>query len=154
MIVTYGVRVATLAVALLLSGCAGDDTEFLPPEVEVVEAVTPTFDGSLEPAAAVLALVPQDVDTLTVTDFEQVRLQMGLPDLTTETRRQDRESFWARAAAERPLLSPGHAARRSRRSCRQQFGLSQLDVAWEAHLFDESRRPRPAACWPSATAPT
>ena len=88
MIVTYGVRVATIAVALLLSGCAGDDTEFLPPEVEVVEAVTPTFDGSLEPAAAVLALVPEDVATLTVTDYEQVRLQMGLQDLTTEDPKQ------------------------------------------------------------------
>ena len=92
MTVTYGVRVAVLAGALLvMSGCAGVETEFLPPEVDKVEVVTPSFDGTLEPSAAVLALVPEDVETLTVTDYEQVRLQMGLPDLTTEDQRKDRK---------------------------------------------------------------
>ena len=70
MTVTNGVRLAVLAAALLLaSGCAGDDTEFLPPEVDEVQVVTPTFDGSLEPSAAVLALVPREVETVTVTDY-------------------------------------------------------------------------------------
>jgi len=134
--VTYGVRVALLAGALLmLGGCAGEETKILPPEVEVEPVVTPTFDGSLEPAAAVLALVPQDVVTITVTDFEQVRLQMGLQDLTTEDERKDRDAFWARAEAKRPLLSTG-MLRPIEAKLTQQFGLSQLDVAWEAHLYD------------------
>ena len=137
MIVTYGVRVAVLAGALLMmSGCAGDGTEFLPPEVDAVEVGTPTFDGSLEPNAAVLALVPDDVDTVTVTDYEQVRLQMGLPDLTTADKRADRDAFWARAEAERPLLSTG-MLRPIEPKLKREYGLSQLDVAWEAHLFDE-----------------
>lgn len=134
--VTHGVRVAALAGALLLmSGCA-DQTEILPPEVAPVEAYTPVFDGSLEPAAAVLPLVPEDVDTLTVTDFEQVRLQLGLPDLSTDDKRADRDSFWARATAELPLLSTG-MLRPIERKLKQDHGLSQLDVAWEAHFLDE-----------------
>jgi hypothetical protein len=120
----------------MMSGCAPDDTEFLPPVVDEVEAGTPTFDGSLEPSAAVLALVPDDVETLTVTDYEQVRLQMGLQDLTTEDPKQDRESFWTRAAAERPLLSPG-MLRAIEPKLKQQFGLTQMDVAWEAHFLDD-----------------
>lgn len=125
-----------LAAFVLLSGCA-DDTEFLPPEVDAVQVVTPTFDGSLEPSAAVLALVPGDAATLTVTDFEQVRLQMGLPDLGTADKKKDRESFWARAAAERPLLSAG-MLRPIEPKLSEKFGLSQLDVAWEAHFYDEA----------------
>jgi hypothetical protein len=127
---------AALTAALVLSGCAGDETEILPPEAEQAEALTTTFDASLEPAAAVLALVPEDVATLTVTDFEQVRLQMGLQDLTTEDPRQDQEAFWSRAEAERPLLSTG-MLRPVESKLGRQFGLSQLDVAWEAHLYDD-----------------
>ncbi|GAB3244423.1 hypothetical protein GCM10027448_04300 [Nocardioides dilutus] len=122
---------------MLLGACGGDETRILPPEVDTVEAVTPTFDGSLEPAAAVLALVPQNVATLTVTDFEQVRLQMGVPDLSSEDKRKDRDAFWARAEAERPLLSTG-MLRPIEPKLRQEFGLTQLDVDWEAHLYDES----------------
>jgi hypothetical protein len=134
--VTHGVRVAALAGAMLLMGACADETEILPPEVAAVEAYTPVFDGSLEPAAAVLALVPEDVVTVAVTDFEQVRLQMGLPDLTTDDKRADRDAFWARAEAERPLLSPG-MLRPIEQRLKQDHGLSQLDVAWEAHFLDD-----------------
>jgi hypothetical protein len=127
---------AALTAAVLLGACS-DETRILPPEAEAAEVVTPTFDGSLEPAAAVLALVPDAVATLTVTDFEQVRLQMGLPDLTTEDERADRDAFWARAEAERPLLSTG-MLRPIEPKLKQDFGLSQLDVDWEAHLFDDA----------------
>lgn len=134
---TYGVRVAVLAVALLMMGGCADETTFLPPEVDEVEVVTPAFDAGLEPSAAVLALVPREMETLTVTDYEQVRLQMGLPDLATQDSREDREAFWARAAAERPLLSPG-MLRPIEPKLIQQHGISQLDVDWEAHFFDAS----------------
>lgn len=133
---TYGVRAAVLSgVVLLAGGCAGDETRILPPEVVAVEVATPAFDGSLEAAAAVLPLVPDDVVTVMVTDFEQVRLQMGLPDLTSQDRRKDRDAFWARAEAERPLLSTG-MLRPIEPKLNQQFGLTQLDVDWEAHLYD------------------
>jgi hypothetical protein len=65
---------AALTTAVVLSACSAEDTKVLPPEVETVDVVTPSFDPSQEPAAAVLPLVPADVVTLTVTDFEQVRL--------------------------------------------------------------------------------
>lgn len=126
-----------LAAVLLLGGCGDDDTRILPPEVAPVEAYTPVFDGSLEPAAAVLPLVPGNTATLMVTDFEQVRLQMGLPDLTTEDKAEDREDFWARAEAERPLLSTG-LFRPIEPKLTKDHGLSQLDVDWEAHFYDES----------------
>jgi hypothetical protein len=134
--VTYGVRVAVLTgVLLMVSGCARDEPEFLPPVEEPVEAFSTTFDGSLEPAAAVLPLVPEDVDTVMVTDFEQVLLQMGLPDLSTDDTRADRDAFWARAEAERPLLSTG-MLRPIEPKLEKDQGLTQLDVSWEAHFYD------------------
>jgi hypothetical protein len=136
--VTYGVRVALVASALLMvSGCGDGEREFLPPETEAVESYTPTFDGSLEPAAAVLPLVPEDVDTVMVTDFEQVLLQMGLPDLSSDDTRADRDAFWARAEAERPLLSTG-MLRPIEPKLNKDHGLTQLDVSWEAHFYDEA----------------
>lgn len=136
---TTGIVGSTLlAATLLLSGCS-EETPILPPEAAPEEAYTPAFDASLEPAAAVLALVPDDVAVLTVTDFEQVRLQMGLPDLSTEDPRRDREAFWARAVAERPLLTTG-TLRVDERRLEKRYALSQLDVAWEAHLFDDTGR--------------
>lgn len=128
---------AALAAVLLVGGCGGDDTRILPPETDPVAAYTPTFDGSLEPAAAVLPLVPDDAATLMVTDFEQVRLQMGLQDLTTKDKPADREAFWARAEAERPLLSTG-LLRSLEPKLTQDHELSQMDVGWEAHFYDES----------------
>ena len=122
--------------AALLGGCStGDEVRILPPVQAPAETLSLDFDGSLEPSAAVLPLVPQDVATLTVTDFEQVRLQMGKQDLTTETPRKDRDAFWAQAEAERPLLSQG-MLRPIEPKLKQMFGLSQMDVSWEAHFLD------------------
>ena len=38
----------------------------------------PAYDASLEPSAAVLSLVPEDAETVTVTDFDQVRVELGM----------------------------------------------------------------------------
>jgi hypothetical protein len=128
---------ASVAVALL-GGCAiGDDVRILPPVEDAVAVPSLEFDGSLEPSAAVLPLVPAGTTVLTVTDYEQVRLQMGLQDLTSEDRRPEREAFWTRAEAERPLLSTGMLRSIEPRLARQ-FGLTQMDVAWEAHFFDDA----------------
>jgi hypothetical protein len=135
-----GIALSCALAGVLLSGCAiGDDTRILPPVTEAVTVPSLDFDGSLEPAAAVLPLVPEDVATLTVTDFEQVRLQMGLQDLTSDDTRKDRDSFWARAEAERPLLTTG-ILRPIEPRLNQQFGLTQMDVDWEAHFFDAADR--------------
>ncbi len=126
----------TLAATLLasFSACSDDSVPVIPePEVEAVG--TPTYDADLEPSAAVLALVPQSATTLTVTDYEQVRLQMGLQSLTTADPKKERKAFWVRAEAERPLLSTG-MLRESEPRLEKRYGLSQLDVDWEAHFFD------------------
>jgi hypothetical protein len=129
-----------LAAVALLSGCSiGGDPKILPPVTEPSTAPSLDFDGSLEPAAAVLPLVPEDVTTLTVTDFEQVRLQMGLPDLTSADSRTDRDAFWRRAEAERPLLTAG-ILRPIEPKLKKLVGLTQMDVDWEAHFFDEAEQ--------------
>ena len=60
----------------MVSGCSDDKPE-QPPVAAASETPEPAYDASLEPAAAVLALVPEDAQTLTVTDFDQVRLELG-----------------------------------------------------------------------------
>jgi hypothetical protein len=133
-----GIALSSALAGLLLSGCgAGDDVAILPPVVDAVEAPSLDFDGSLEPSAAVLPLVPEEVATVLVTDFEQIRLQMGLQDLTSADERAERDDFWARATTERPLLSPG-TLRPIEPRLKQRFGLTQMDVAWEAHFLDDT----------------
>lgn len=76
------------------------------------------YDDSLEPAAAVLALVPEAATVLTVTDFEEVRAQLGS---------DGGADFWRRADREAPLLTRG--------MFRDAGGpLTQDDVLWEAHF--------------------
>lgn len=137
--VKHGVLVsAVLVAAVAVSGCSDDPprpTEDAAPSV----APPPSFDPALEPAAAVLALVPGDVTTLTVTDFDQVRLHLGLPDLGRDSEPAERAAFWQRADRERPLLSPG-MLRPHEQMLEQQYGFSQVDVAWEATLLDHSDR--------------
>jgi len=134
--VRYGAPVALLATVLMLSGCSDDPPE--EPAAEVAsETPEPAYDASLEPAAAVLALVPEDAQTLTVTDFDQVKLELGLVDLGAESTPEDLQTFWDRATDERPLLSSG-MLRPAEQQLKATYGFTQLDVAWEAHFFDGS----------------
>ena len=65
----------------MVSGCSDDEPEQAAPAAAAVASAKPAYDGRLEPSAAVLALVPGGRETLTVTDFDQVRLELGLPEL-------------------------------------------------------------------------
>ncbi len=120
---------AALAGALLLTACSGDPEpvhQAVPkPEVAVTE-----YDASKEPSAAVLALVPAAATTLEVTDFDQLRLVLGFSTLGEATPPPERERFWQRvprtAALSEGLLRPVD------QRLRNQFGISQDDVAWEA----------------------
>jgi hypothetical protein len=125
------VSVALLTAVLLVGGCS-DDKPRQPPSAAPAPTAAPSYDPSLEPAAAVLALVPGDATTLTVTDFEQVRLELGMP--AEETSPTDDAAFWQRAETERPMLTRGML--RPLQPALQTFGLSQGDVDWEAHFFD------------------
>jgi hypothetical protein len=133
--VRYGVPVALLAAVLVMSGCSDDE----PPEPpEAVASPTPelAYDPGLEPSAAVLALVPETAQTLTVTDFDQVKLELGLPDVAGSDPAAVQE-LWDRAVAERPLLTPG-MLRPDDQRLGTAYGFSQVDVAWEAHFSDSA----------------
>ena len=130
----YGVPVALLAALLLVSGCS-DDAPPPPPAAAESQPPEPVYDETQEPAAAVLALVPQDTATVTVTDFEQIRLELGAGELTGGSAPEEIASFWERADRERPLLTTG-MLRPTERRLSGRYGISQVDVAWEAHLYD------------------
>lgn len=119
----HGVAVALVACVLTLAACS-DDAEPLPPRAEATATAAPAYDGTLEPAAAVLALVPEAAYRVSVTDYDEVREELGLEPATDEAMARE---FWARAEAERPLLDAG---------------LLRPDpvaarASWEAHFFDE-----------------
>jgi hypothetical protein len=123
-----------LAVVMLVSGCSDDSPDQAPPAAAPSETEAPAYDDALEPSAAVLALVPEDAATLTVTDFDQVRLELGVDEVSGLSTPEDVATFWQRADSERPLLSPG-MLRPADAQLVTAFGFSQLDVAWEAHFF-------------------
>lgn len=128
-------RVAAAALlALALSGCR----EVPPPDVEPTGpparlAGSPSYDAGLAPAAAVLALVPASAVTLTVTDLDEIRAELGVPDLTSADLMTDRSAFWRRAEAEAPLLAAG-MLREDNSELMLDYGFTEDDVDWEAHF--------------------
>jgi hypothetical protein len=118
------------AVSALLAGCSGDDEPVLVGPSET-PSEPPAYDAELEPAAAVLAIVPADATVLEVTDFEQVRYQLGFGELSSESDRQVLERFGRTSRRQAPLLSDG-ILRDS--GYAQRFGFTQDDVSWEAHF--------------------
>jgi hypothetical protein len=126
--------VALLVSVLLVSGCSDDEPEPAPPAASPKATEVPAYDATLQPSAAVLALVPETAETLTVTDFDQVRAELGMDGLTDQSTPEDVATFWQRAEAERPLLSPGMLRPADERLATT-YGFTQLDVAWEAHFY-------------------
>jgi hypothetical protein len=130
-----------LAVGLSVvgSGCSREDDSgpVLAPPLETALEAPNEYDPELEPARAVLPLVPADAGSLQVTDFDRVRLEQGVGDLTGESPAAERSAFWRRAEAESPLLSEG-VVRPDEQALQQQYGLTQDDVSWEAHFTTES----------------
>lgn len=123
--------------AVTTVSCSGDDTPPPPEPTPTASAAPPSYDATLEPAAAVLALVPDAVTTLTVTDYDEVRATLGLESLTGASPVAEQDAFWTQADAGSPLLSDG-MLRPVEARLRAGYGLSQTDVAWEAHLFDDA----------------
>ena len=96
----------------------------------------PAYDEGAEPAEAVLSLVPQSADVVTVVDWDQVRAQLGQPDLTSEDLMTDRFVFWERAATEAALLTDG-LLREDSATFELDYGFTQDDVDWEARWTGE-----------------
>jgi hypothetical protein len=130
--VTGALLAVSLAATSLLAGCSDDDDEPLPAPGPTVTTTEPTYDASLEPAAAVLALVPDEATRLAVTDYDQIRLQLGYPDLS-ETKEPGREKYWNRVDTETAALIEG-VLRADDVGLRKDYGFSQDDVVWEAHF--------------------
>lgn len=128
---------AGVALVLLLGLGSGCD-EVPPPDAgdpapPARLAGTPAYDARLEPAAGVLPLVPATATTLTVTDLDGIRRQLGVPDLTSEDLMTDRSEFWSRAEAEAPLLTAG-MLREDTSTLMLDYGFTEDDVDWEAHF--------------------
>ena len=124
--------VVALACALVVAGC-GDDAPLDAPkpvdELSPTASVAPPFDGRLEPAEAVFAMVPSTATTLTVTDFDTIRVQLGVPDLTSADSMSERWEFWDRAGEETALLTDG-TLRASNSELMLDYGFTQDDVDW------------------------
>lgn len=127
---------AALLPLTLLVGACGDDPV---PEPVPLASLTPTttvhpeFDPDRLPSTSVLGFVPSTATTLTVTDFDQVRVQLGMPDLTSEDLMADRTEFWTRAETEAVLLTEG-MLRPVSSELMLDHGFTQDDVDWEAHF--------------------
>jgi hypothetical protein len=129
---------ATLAlVSLLTAACSGGSPDPQGPPSPSVAAASPSYDPLAEPGAAVLSLVPADTASITVTDFDRIRLQLGASELTSKSPQADRDAFWQRAESEAALLTRG-MLRPVDQQLGRDYGFTQDDVDWEAHLFDES----------------
>ena len=126
--------VSALLAILVVSGCS-DHKPTAQGEPAPGPTAAPSYDATLEPSAAVLALVPGDTQTLTVTDFDQVREDLAMDELDGHSTPADVAAFWERAHQERPLLSPG-MLRPDDAQLVGTYGFSAVDVSWEAHLYD------------------
>ena len=129
---TWRAMAVLVAAALALSGCSGDAK----PKPRAVAShspeLAPAFEKKAEPAEAVLSLVPQSADVITVTDWDEIRVQLGQPDLTSESLMTDRIAFWERVAKEAPALAEG-MLRADNSAYLLDYGFTQDDVDWEAH---------------------
>jgi hypothetical protein len=124
--------VVILACALAASGCSGDAKPKPRATGSHTPQLAPAFEKKAEPAEAVLSLVPQSADVVTVTDWDEIRVQLGQPELTSESLLTDRTAFWELAAREAPALAEG-MLRADDSTYLLDYGFTQDDVDWEAH---------------------
>ena len=132
-------HVRSITVALVAAVLAGCGRDIPPPDAQPSPVHSPTttahplYDAGLEPAEAALVMVPGSATTVTVTDFDEIRKELGVPDLTSEDPVSDRFDFWERARTEAPLLAEG-MLRADNSEFLLDYGFTQDDVDWEAHF--------------------
>lgn len=115
-------------VVLVAAGCSESDEPFHQPDPET-SAISTEYDADLEPSAAAVTLVPVEATTLTVTDFDQLRLTLGFGTLDGSSPESERARFW-RAVSRSAALSDGLLRPVEDDLATYDFG--QDDVAWEA----------------------
>ena len=141
---TRGVRIRVLAAAvgvlpLVLAGC-GEEPALRPPPVPLHPAATvPPYDdeAGFPAGQAALSLVPAAAEVVTITDFDEARTQLGVPELTSEDLMTDRTAFWERAPRETVLLAGGMLLPHTS-ELMLDHGFTQDDVDWEAHFTTPS----------------
>ncbi|HEX8780851.1 MAG TPA: hypothetical protein VF728_06760 [Nocardioides sp.] len=126
-----------LAAGLLATGLAacGEQPELVPSTVDTATArPLPSYaaDSRLPAARAALALVPATATEVTVTDFDESRAALGVPDLTSDALATDRSAYWERARTESVLLAEG-MLREHDSELLLDHGFTSDDVDWEAH---------------------
>ncbi|MGH3346521.1 MAG: hypothetical protein ACRDO4_06030 [Nocardioides sp.] len=122
---------------VFLAGCGQEaEPRRAPPNGPADAEPAPAYDEEAEPAEAVLSLVPQSAAVVTVVDWDQVRAQLGQPELTSEDLMTDRLAFWERASSEAALLTDG-LLREDSSTFELDYGFSQDDVDWEARWTGE-----------------
>ncbi|MEO9322368.1 hypothetical protein ABFT23_02700 [Nocardioides sp. C4-1] len=121
---------AASTLALALTACSDDAPVVVPPQ-DAGTTTAPAYDPDLEPAAAVMAVVPADATLLEVTDFVQLRLQLGFGELTSRSPADERRRFEREASTTAAMLSRG-ALRGT--DYLQRYGFGQDDVDWEARF--------------------
>lgn len=120
----------TTALAASVVGCS-EETERPAPQPTASASPPAAYDGASEPSAAVLALVPEQATTVLVTDFDEVRAQLGMDSVSSASPAAERAAFWQAADSGAPLLIRGRLRPADERLVRE-FGFGADDVAWEA----------------------
>ncbi|UUZ61085.1 hypothetical protein [Nocardioides sp. B-3] len=127
------------AVALaVLAGCGDPElrAQELPPEPAVtLSPYDPRDDVAAGQSA--LTLVPADATVVTITDFDESRATLGVPDLTSDDLMSDRTGYWERARRESVLLTEGMLLAENSRLMLD-YGFTRDDVDWEAHFTTPS----------------
>lgn len=129
--------VPVLAVAVLATVAAGCGEEADPVPPTAGTPSTPPLpayaaDTRTPAARAALALVPESATEVTVTDFDESRAALGVPDLTSESLATDRTAYWERARQETVLLAQG-LLRDHDSALLLDHDFTSDDVDWEAH---------------------
>lgn len=128
---------AVALVVVLASGCLSQAEEptVVPFPTDPVEVV-PSYDeaAGLEPGVGALALIPAAATTVTITDFDEIRAQLGVPELTSEDPIGDSNAFWERAHSDTVMLAEGLLRDQNSRFLLD-YEFTQDDVDWEAHFI-------------------
>ena len=118
----------------VLAACGDPEltAQVLPPEPTVTIAPYDADDDVVAGQAA-LTLIPADATVVTITDFDESRATLGVPDLTSDDLMSDRTDYWERARRESVLLAEGMLLAENSRLMLD-YGFTQDDVDWEAHF--------------------
>jgi hypothetical protein len=124
-------------VGLVVAGCSDRAAVERPrTSASAASEPAPAYAATAEPAEAVLSFVPQSAQVVTVVDWDGVREQLGVPDLTSDDLMTDRLDFWERASTEAALLTDG-LLREDSSTFELDYGFTQDDVDWEARWIGE-----------------